>query len=54
MQYHDEHMGNIRIEDKEKVEKILQSAIDRVNSELKLNVTLSISIKFGNAYDEIH
>lgn len=54
MQYHDEHVSARLKGDEERTRKILLSAIDKTNEELKLNITLGISIKFGDSYASIH
>lgn len=54
LQYHDEHVGPILKGKEEDTKKILLKAIDQTNEELKLNITLGISIAFGESYADIH
>jgi hypothetical protein len=53
-QFHDEVITQIKKNNREKMIALLQEAIDKVNEEVKLNVTLSIDIKFGDNYGAIH
>ncbi len=53
-QFHDEIAFPLLKEDKEKCRQILLDSIDKANKELKLNVTLSVSIAFGENYSDIH
>ena len=53
-QFHDEIVLCIRKGFRDKCKKLLHSAIEIVNKELKLNVPLGISIEFGNNYAEVH
>ena len=53
-QYHDEIAANIAKWDKEKVEEMAKTAIQKVNEEIKLNVEVRIDFKFGDNYAEVH
>ena len=53
-QIHDEFSTNILLENKEKTTQLLKLAIQRVNEELKLNVTIGASIDYGDNYKNCH
>ena len=53
-QFHDESINVIRKGEENIHTNYLQSAIDKLNKNLKLNVTLGIDIQYGNNYSEIH
>lgn len=53
-QFHDEIILCIKKGNRDKCKELLYKAIDSVNKELKLNVTLGISVDFGDSYAEIH
>ena len=53
-QFHDEIILCIKVGSRDKCKELLLWAIDSVNKELKLNVTLGISIDFGENYSDIH
>lgn len=53
-QFHDEIIIEIKGGFEDKAKKLLTDAIDRVNDQLKLNVTLGVDIQFGKTYAEIH
>lgn len=54
MQYHDEKLS-ITLKGQETiVTKKLELAIHKVNEEIKLNVPLAISIKYGSNYADVH
>lgn len=53
-QFHDEQVNPVKKKDKEKHEEVLKWARDKLNSKLKLNVTLDIDIKFGDNYSDVH
>lgn len=53
-QFHDEVVLHIKQGFRDKCNALLQGAIDAVNDKLKLNVTLSIDIKYGQNYGSIH
>lgn len=53
-QFHDEIIAQIKKGYEEQYRDLLLDAIARVNDKLKLNVVLSVDIKFGNNYAEIH
>lgn len=54
LQYHDEILIYLKITEKDKVKKILQDSIEEINSEIKLNVPLGISVDFGENYSMVH
>jgi len=53
-QFHDESINVLRKGEENIHTNYLQSAIDKLNKDLKLNVTLGIDIQYGNDYSEIH
>ncbi len=53
-QTHDEASYNILLENKEKNTNLLKLAIQKVNEELKLNVTIQASIDYGYNYAACH
>lgn len=53
-QFHDEGVWCIRKGFREEATKLLRTALEEANNELKLNRELDIDIKFGNNYAEIH
>jgi hypothetical protein len=53
-QFHDEVILEVKKGNQDKARQLLTDAIDKLNDELKLNVTLKIDIKFGDDYAEIH
>lgn len=53
-QFHDEVILEIKKGFEEQCKKLLLDAIDRVNQNLKLNITLSVDIQFGQTYADIH
>ena len=54
LQYHDEVAMYLKKEDKEFVRTSIEQAMEDVNKELQLNVSISVSIDFGKKYSEIH
>ena len=52
--FHDEVVLCVKKGNREKVRGLLQSSINKVNEKLKLNVKLSIDIKFGENYADVH
>lgn len=56
LQYHDEIAGylNDTEEDKERVEKLIKSAIEKVNESINLNVRLDVDVDFGYNYSQVH
>lgn len=54
MQIHDELLFTFKPQDERRIKEILQESIDRVNSQLKLNVTIGISIDLGDNYADCH
>lgn len=54
LQYHDEIAFPLLKESRDEVSKILQDSIEAVNSLVKLNVPLGVSVDFGVNYAEIH
>jgi DNA polymerase I-like protein with 3'-5' exonuclease and polymerase domains len=53
-QFHDETIYQVKKGNRERMSKLLLEAIDKVNEEVKLNVRLSIDIKYGDNYAAIH
>ena len=53
-QFHDEVVLEIKQGYREKAESLLRDAMQEVNEELKLNVTIDIDVAFGDSYGEIH
>jgi hypothetical protein len=53
-QFHDEGVWMVRVEDKERMTKLLFDAIDKANEFLGLNRRLDITVQFGENYGEIH
>tara|TARA_R110000868_G_scaffold177798_3_gene416919 strand:+ start:1019 stop:2968 length:1950 start_codon:yes stop_codon:yes gene_type:complete len=53
-QIHDEASFNILLENKDKTKELLQLSIQKVNEELKLNVTIGASVDFGENYSICH
>lgn len=53
-QAHDEVVFEVEKGNQDVVEKALRWAIDKTNEKLKLNITLGISVQFGDTYGEIH
>ena len=53
-QFHDEVILHLKQGNRDKCEKLLKSAIQSVNDELKLNIQLDVDIQFGDTYADIH
>jgi hypothetical protein len=53
-QFHDEIVTEIKKGHREDMTNLLTRAIGRVNDRLKLNVPLSIDIKYGDCYADVH
>lgn len=53
-QFHDEICLEVKKGHQNSASALVQDAIDKVNEQLKLNVTLSVDIKFGRTYSEVH
>lgn len=54
LQYHDEFLGYIPKGQREKYEAKVDSATDKLNNALKLNVDIFSDTQFGNNYAECH
>lgn len=54
LQMHDEIVTEVLKEDEQKTKDLIQKAMDMVNEELKLNVTIKCSIASGVNYGNIH
>jgi len=54
LQYHDEIAFKLLVSQQEETTIILNTAIEKVNQILKLNVPLGISIDYGMNYANIH
>lgn len=53
-QFHDEFIIDVKKGHREEIVEFLNECIEEVNSSLKLNRELGISIQFGDTYAEIH
>ena len=53
-QFHDEGIWELKVCNREEMTKILKTAINQVNNELKLNRELDCDVDFGVSYAEIH
>lgn len=53
-QFHDELISFCKKEDKDKIDEILKTSMDKVNDLLSLNVTIKIDVKFGKDYSSVH
>ena len=53
-QFHDEVIVLTKEGDEDKVENIMNMAIDNVNQDLQLNVPLGVDAQFGRTYADIH
>lgn len=53
-QYHDEIILEILKGNRERAEKLVRWAIQEVNTKIKLNIKLDISVQFGDKYSDIH
>jgi DNA polymerase I-like protein with 3'-5' exonuclease and polymerase domains len=53
-QFHDESINLVKLGEEKKHTEVLNWAIDKLNNELKLNVSLGIDIQYGKLYSEIH
>lgn len=54
LEMHDECLIKCKQKDEKTVKLILQQAMDKVNEDLKLNVTIGISIESGYTYADVH
>lgn len=52
--YHDEVLIDVKLIDKDRVVNIINSAIDKVNNKLKLNITVACGIQMNSNYAEAH
>lgn len=52
--YHDEIAANVKKGEKKKAKEVVNTAIQKLNDKLKLNVELKCSVDFGNTYAHIH
>ena len=53
-QFHDESINVVKKGEENLHTNYLQAAIEKLNEDLKLNVTLGIDVQYGNNYSEIH
>lgn len=53
-QFHDEWISRIKTDKKKWMEKVAIEALDKVNTQINLNVLLGCDIKFGFRYSDIH
>mgnify|MGYP003951998567 FL=1 len=52
--FHDEIILEIKKGEEENVKELLEKAVQKVNSMLKLNRDLEIDMQFGSDYSKIH
>ena len=52
MQFHDETGSSVA--DKSRTQRIMEAAVEKLNDDLTLNVTIGIDVKFGANYAEVH
>ena len=52
--FHDEIVLEIKKGNRDKCKKLLEKAVQKVNSMLSLNRELQVDVQFGNNYSEIH
>jgi len=53
-QFHDESINLIKEGEEKEHTKELKSAVQKLNEQLKLNVSLGIDVQYGNNYAEVH
>jgi DNA polymerase I-like protein with 3'-5' exonuclease and polymerase domains len=53
-QFHDESINLIKEGEEKEHTEVLKSAVQRLNEQLKLNVSLGIDVQYGNNYAEVH
>lgn len=53
-QFHDETLGVANITDESQTREVMQQAIERLNTDLKLNVDFAIDTEVGKSYAEVH
>jgi len=53
-QCHDEMLFNVPEGEEDKARELLQLAMDRVNEQLKLNITVRMDPQFGKRYSDCH
>jgi DNA polymerase I-like protein with 3'-5' exonuclease and polymerase domains len=56
LQYHDEELTLVKIQhgERDRVEDIINSSMDKVNDALQLNVEISVDVQFGKTYADVH
>jgi enolase len=52
--FHDEGVWEIKVGNREKMEKLLLESVQAVNGKLKMNVQFGVDIKFGRSYADVH
>ena len=53
-QFHDESINLIKEGEEKEHTETLKSAVQKLNEQLKLNVSLGIDVQYGNNYAEVH
>ena len=53
-QFHDEIILEVKESEKEDIQKLLQTSLQKVNNLLKLNRELDCDVQFGKNYSLIH
>lgn len=54
LQYHDEMLALCPIGEEDKFKSILDNSMADVNDLLKLNIEITVDVKFGNSYADVH
>lgn len=54
LQYHDEKLSLCPIGQEGKFKKVLEDSMEAVNNLLKLNVKITVDVKFGQTYADVH
>ena len=54
LQYHDEKLSLCKIGDEERYKQILDDSMADVNNLLKLNIEITVDVKFGKSYADVH
>lgn len=54
LQYHDEFLAFNKKKDRERVKRILEESMEKVNKTLNLNVEIKVDVQFGETYADVH
>tara|TARA_R110002073_G_scaffold3315_6_gene22340 strand:+ start:4473 stop:6497 length:2025 start_codon:yes stop_codon:yes gene_type:complete len=54
LQYHDEMVALVKEGEEDNVKEIVEDAMISVNDLLRLNVTITVDVQFGNTYADVH